>query len=203
MPTLGGTPTHTRSVALTPEQEALRDRLVATVRVALRSEEEVQRSLERADSRYRAVAQVLVDLRHSFPGPDGELCDLRGRSAGYRLAVRSAYEAVGGFVGGPVPKRLTVGVSYWVRKMLIDQYGEEQLTRLGVLRGHLRVAHTGGSWVLESLPEHPTQCLHAIVGVLNALVIDPKVEPTEELVRAAQRAVVLLQRRLPSGARSA
>jgi hypothetical protein len=144
---------------------------------------------------------VLIELRHCFPGVDGETYDLRGRSPDYRRAVRESYVAIGAEVGKPIPKRLTVGVSYWVRKLLVERYGERRLTEeFGVAIGKSRVAQRGGAWRVDWLPDDRNECLFTIVGLLNTLVTDPAVEPTEELVRAAQRAVAMLLERFSTEA---
>jgi hypothetical protein len=183
----------------TPEQLELQEKLVKTIRDAIPVEQQLEGLRERSHSCYRAIAEVLVALRHAFPGGDGEPFDLRGRSHGYRVAVREAYARAGADVGGPIPKRLTAGVAYWVRKLLTDRYGERRLCELGVLRGPVGVAYDSYARLLDDLPDDPTVCLSTIVGILNTLAVDPDVVPTEEVVRSAVRAVLLLRDRLGRG----
>ena len=183
------------------DHQRLKHRLTRALHQALEAEERCEQAHQQASHRYRSVAEVLIELRHAFPGVDGETCDLRGRSPSYRRAVREAYGAIGAEATKPIPKRLTVGVSYWVRKLLIERYGERRLAEeFGVVAGRSRPAPRAGSLhAIESLPDDRTQCLSQVVGLLNTLVADPALEPTEELVRAAQRAVALLLDRLAAG----
>lgn len=184
------------TVQFTPRQLELQSDLVRALRDAIPVEEELERVRQRSHGCYRIVGEILADLRHEFPGTGNEPCDLRGRSYPYRLAVREAYAKVGADTSVPVPKRLTVGVAYWVRKILIERYGEQKLYEFGVLRGPVGIAYRLGGRLSDDLPEDPLLCLNAIVGILNSLAVDPSLVPTEEVVRAAVRAVLLLRDRL-------
>jgi hypothetical protein len=181
---------------LTRDQQRLQDELRSAIREALSTDELLAESLTRATRSYEAVAEILVELRHQFAGPNGEQYDLRGRSASYRRVVRSAYIGVGEGASGELPKRLTSGVAYWVRRILIARYGEEELCRLGVIRpGYATLTHAFGRGVASNRDD-PAADLVAVVASLNALAADPKVKPSEEVVRAALRAVSLLQVKL-------
>lgn len=144
--------------------------------------------VEGAQSPYRAVAEVLVKLRHEFSGPAGEPHDLKGRSSAYRSAVRDAYAMVGAGVSGALSKRFTAGTAYWVRKILLEMYGAPTLREMGVLGV--------GADNRRTHRYQPEGNLEVIVGALNDLASDPDVIPTEEVLRAATRAVGLLKRRL-------
>lgn len=181
---------------LTRRQQVLRAELVKAIRAALPAEAQLDSARVHAHSCYRTIAEVLVDLRHACPGPGGEQHDLRGRSAAYRAVVREAYAASGSDTTSALPKRLTSGVAYWVRKLLTTRYGEERLHELGVLRGSSAVAKRSYRRPLEELPEDPGLCLDIVVQILNALAIDPVLIPNEEAVRSAARAVLLLRQKL-------
>jgi hypothetical protein len=149
----------------------------------------------RASRSYRRVAEVLVALRHEFRSRDGKSPDLNGRSLGYRKVVRFAY-CQAGAGNGPVQKRLTAGVAYWVRKLMLERYGEVGLRRMGVL-------HISGSDSVGPVRTSPIEmdgdrsyCLARIVGLLNELAVDQTFIPSEDVVRSAARAVRILQARL-------
>lgn len=124
---------------------------------------------------------------------------MRGRSLGYRKVVRLAYKEAGADTTGPVHKRLTAGVAYWVRKLLVDQYGESALRSMGVL-------HISGSEAIGSVRASPialhgdrADCLARVVRLLNELAVDPTFMPSEDAVRSASRAVQILQAKLARG----
>ncbi|MGH8934164.1 MAG: hypothetical protein ACRDZO_26870 [Egibacteraceae bacterium] len=145
------------------------------------------------------IAELLVDLRHEFPGPNGEPHDLQGRSSPYRIAVREAYSEAGTDLDGPIPKRLTAGVSYWVRKILIERYGEKALYKNGIIRPTIiqgKRCSDPSERMIEGLPKDPADRLALLVGMLNSLAVDPRCAPSEEAVRSAFRAVLLLRNRL-------
>lgn len=185
------------SLSLTTSQAALQAKLVEALRVAVPEAGAVTRAIARADHAYRQVAEVLVALRHDFRTSSGQP-DLQGRSPGYRAAVRKAYVRAGALGRGPIEKRLTAGVAYWVRKLLIEQYGEEALYRLGVLKLGDNVVREPISWRQCRLPQDPDERLLAVVGLLNELAADTRVVPTAELMRSALRALRLLKQRLDS-----
>jgi hypothetical protein len=187
------------SLTLTTSQAALQARLVEALRVAVPEAGAVTQAIARADHAYRQVAEVLVELRHEFRTSNGQP-DLQGRSPGYRVAVRKAYVRAGALGRGPIEKRLTAGVAYWVRKLLIEQYGEDDLYRLGVLKLGDNVVREPISWRQCRLPEDPEARLLAVVGLLNELAADTRVVPTAELMRSALRAMRLLKQRLDSTA---
>lgn len=177
-----------------PRQAELRERLVHTIRQALPLVYRAERATEGAERAYRSVAHVLVELRHQFVTSDGCTPDLRGRSRGYRAIVRFAYVEAGAASDGPVEKRLSAGVSYWVRKILIDRYGEDRLRELGVL------PHSAPDALHKLLAdgrvEDPGECMATVAGLLNVLASDSSFTPTEELVRSAARALALMQARI-------
>jgi hypothetical protein len=181
---------------LTPRQRTLQCQLVSAIRNAIPVEQDLDRLRQRSHTCYRTIAEVLVELRHEFPGGDGEPFDLRGRSFLYRTAVREAYARAGADAGVPIPKRLTAGVAYWVRKLLTERYGERRLCELGVLRGPVEAAYHRYARLLDDLPDDPSHCLNTIVGILNTLAVDPDLVPTEDVIRSAVRAVLLLRDRL-------
>jgi hypothetical protein len=152
-------------------------------------------AMSRADSAYRNIAVILVALRHEFRTAEGKP-DLKGRSHEYRATVRDAYFQAGAKGAGPIEKRLTAGVSYWVRKLLIERYGEDGLRDLGIVSTTINDIHGIGTTHHWQLPENVEQRLPAVVGLLNDLATDPRIVPTESLVRAAVRAVHILHRRL-------
>jgi hypothetical protein len=184
----------TEHVGLTSEQARLQADLVEALKVAVPEAGRLSQAQERADRAYCRVARVLVDLRHEFRSADGQL-DLKGRSHEYRLAVRQAYMRAGAGGCGPIEKRLTAGVSYWVRKLLLERYGEATLYKLGIAKPTNIVDRTM-NWKRWRLPEDPAERLPAVVGLLNELAADSEVTPTPELLHAMIRAVQLLRRRL-------
>ncbi len=178
-----------------PSQAALRKYLVRAIRAALPVTRDLEKASQSADRAYRAVAVFLVELRHQFRASDGVKPDLNGRSHGYRRLVRSAYQQAGAAGDGPIEKRLTVGVSYWVRKVLIEQYGEDSLREMGVLPDSVdstfhRLVLMGGR------VKERDECLAKLVEVLNLLASDPSFIPHEELVRSATRAILLLEMKI-------
>jgi hypothetical protein len=189
-----------RSIPADPA--ALREELVEALRRALPLARELAAVSQSADRAYESVAQVLVQLRHQFVAADGTTPDLRGRSHGYRTLVRSAYAEAGATANRPIEKRLTVGVSYWVRKLLIEQYGYDKLREMGVL------SPSAHSVLLRQVQaaagvEDYEKCLEGLVEALNILASDQAFVPTEGLVRSAVRAVMLLKMRLPSSGTAA
>jgi hypothetical protein len=122
------------TIELTCRQRDLQANLAIAIRRAIPAEIDLDKAQQRAQDCYRVIAELLVDLRHEFPGPDGEPYDLQGRSSAYRTAVREAYAQAGADVDRPIPKRLTAGAAYWVRKILIERYGEKALYESGIIR---------------------------------------------------------------------
>ena len=97
-------------------------------------------------------------------------------------------------------KRLTAGAAYWVRKILLERYGEKILYEQGIIR-RLRIEvhrHDDADTTIQGLPHDPAIRLHIVIGVLNTLATDPYLIPSEDAVRAALRAVCLLQKKLES-----
>lgn len=184
---------------LTAKQREVQERLCRAIRESLPVEAVRDRVEQRAQNRYRRIGELVVDLRHEFPGPGGEPHDFRGRSAGYRSAVREAYALAGADLDEPIPKRLTAAVAYWVRKILVERYGERTLCQYNVIRAvpveTNRDPDADGN-VPDSLPRDPTTRLDTVIGILNTLAVDPRLTPSEEAVRAAFRAVLLLRKRL-------
>ena len=185
---------------LSDVQIDLRSRLVAAIKESLPLARTVEDAERCARQSYRRVAEILVALRHEFTGRDGRSPDLCGRSLGYRKVVRFAYREVGAAAGTPVQKRLTAGVAYWVRKLLLEQYGEAALRTMGVLQ-------TSGSATIgyvkaTSIEIHGDRayCLARLVSLLNELAVDPTFTPAEDAVRSAVRAVRILQARLDQAA---
>lgn len=184
----------------TQREAELQLELVEAIQGAIPLTGQADAAIRSADGSYRVIATVLVALRHEFHASDGTTVDLRGRSRGYREIVGHAYSQAGAAGNGPIEKRLTVGVAYWVRKLLVEQYGEEKLRDLGVLpAGSFASVAPGGLRPLHEL-EDPTGCLVTVVDLLNQLATDPTFMPTEDIVRSAVRAVALLQRKLAGGA---
>lgn len=179
---------------VTPRQSELHDQLVRSVRDALPLVYGAERATEGAERAYRFIAVVIVRLRHEFVAGDGETPDLRGRSRGYRSIVRHAYAQANAASDGPVEKRLSAGVAYWVRKLLMDQYGEDRLRELGVLPH----TPTGALHKLmnDGRIDDPTECMATVAGVLNMLASDASFTPAEEQVRSAARALALMQARI-------
>lgn len=195
--------------SLSKRQEALRKELCNAISVALPEIRRIDDALRSAGSPYRHVALVLVALRHEFPSPDGQPYDLRGRSSNYRAVVRSAYAQAGADPCAPLSKRLTAATAYWVRKLLLEKYGLDQLRAMGIVqRGNdrrndlkSRTIHTNRSanithTLAKGLVKAKLRDLEKAVGTLNSLASDPQLVPTEELVRAAIRAVSLLSRKI-------
>jgi hypothetical protein len=184
------------TIELTCRQRDLQANLAIAIRRAIPAEIDLDKAQQRAQDCYRVIAELLVDLRHEFPGPDGEPYDLQGRSSAYRTAVREAYAQAGADVDRPIPKRLTAGAAYWVRKILIERYGEKALYESGIIRHPPIEVLRHADAMSEGLPRDPSVRLNTVVGILNALAIDPRLIPSEEAVRSALRAVFLLQRKL-------
>lgn len=189
----------------TSKQRDLQAKLTKAIHDAIPIEGELDKIEQRVQVYYRTIAELLVDLRHEFPGPNGEPHDLKGRSSSYRIAVREAYGTAGADLHSPIPKRLTVGVAYWVRKILLERYGEEALYENG---GICRTIVKGdrcpdpNDRKVEGLPKDPANRLEMLIGMLNSLAVDPRLDPSEAAVRAAFRAVMLLRNRLNDDARS-
>src|SRR5918998_2429684 len=99
-------------IDLTDKQRELQRRLVQALHEALPIEACLEKAERQARSCYKTIAELLIDLRHEFRGPNLERYDLRGRSSGYRSAVREAYAQAGTDIDAPIPKRLTAGVAY-------------------------------------------------------------------------------------------
>ncbi|MGH8908870.1 MAG: hypothetical protein ACRD0K_20845 [Egibacteraceae bacterium] len=187
------------AIGLTSAQQDLQTKLAEVISKAIPAETELGNAQERAQDCYRTIGELLVDLRHEFPGPDGEPHDLQGRTSAYRKAVRDAYALAGADFSGPIPKRLTVGAAYWVRKILIERHGERTLYDSGIIRRPPIQAHRGADTVAKAAQgsaNDPTARLNTAIGILNTLAVDPRLMPSEEAVRSALRAVLLLQRRL-------
>jgi hypothetical protein len=176
-------------------EHPLQAKLVETLRQAIPLQNALESASTRAQRSYAEIAAILVDLRHEFKGPGGEEFDLRGRSAMYRQVVRSAYIQSGVNADHAISKRITVGVAYWVRKILIERYGRERLCEMGILYGPSKVERRI-SRSFDNLPENPAACLDVVVGILNQLVTHPELVPSEEVVRSAVRAVGILRQRL-------
>jgi len=177
-----------------PRRVQLQENLVRAVACALSLAEETEASYQAAHQAYRKVAEVLVELRHDFTTSDGRTPDLRGRSAGYRNLVRLAYTQAGATGGGPIEKRLTAGVSYWVRKILLERYSAAKLHAMGVISQ--RPDRSGTSRLRELQRGDPGECLATAVELLNMLASDPSFVPGEHILRSAARAVVLLQHKV-------
>jgi hypothetical protein len=105
--------------------------------------------------------------------------------------VRAGAEAT-----NPVAKRLTAGAAYWVRKILLERYGEQRLRDMGVIRVAAQDSPRYGRLQLKGSADNGLDNLKEVVGALNVLATDPDLVPTEELVRSAMRAANLLQQRL-------
>jgi hypothetical protein len=189
---------------LTTKQRDLQSKLATAIRESIPAEVDLDKAQRRAQGRYQLIAELLVELRHEFPGPDGEQYDLRGRSPAYRIAVREAYAQAGVDTEGAIPKRLTAGVAYWVRKILIERYGESRPGQEQVAPLPAQVHRPAGivARPAKELPEDPALRLNAVIGILNMLATDPQVVPTEENVRSARRAALLLQDKLRSRLRA-
>lgn len=187
---------HAIRECLTEIQLGLRIRLIEAIREALPLARRVEDSESRARQSYRRVAEVLVALRHQFTARDGKSPDLCGRSLGYRKIVRFAYREVGAGEEAPVQKRLTAGVAYWVRKLMLERYGETALRAMGVL-------HTSGSASMGSIRASLVEmqgdrlyCFARIVSMLNELAVDPTFVPPADAVRSVARATCILQAKL-------
>lgn len=144
-------------------------------------------------SPYESIAAILVELRHACKGPNGG-ADLCGRSAAYRALVRRAYVSAGANPESSLSKRFTAGTAYWVRKILLDRYGEQKLRELGVMT-HREIASADSRLPRELHPSNESKLssLEAAVSVLNHCASDPDLHPPDELVSAAVRAVNLLR----------
>jgi hypothetical protein len=186
-----GTTRSTPTARSSPRQERLRAQLVRALTSAVTAGKESDAALKSAQCAYREVACVLVALRHEFTTSDGVTPDLKGRSAAYRSIVRGAYEQVGAAGNGPIEKRLTAGTAYWVRKLLIDKYGERTLREIGALQPRRRVVRCA----LERLSD-PCESFAAAADILNVLAANISFSPSEQTLRSITRAVVLLRRRL-------
>lgn len=185
----------------TQREMELQAELVEAIQGALPLTGQVDAAVRLAEGSYRVIAVVLVALRHEFRASDGTTVDLRGRSRGYREIVGLAYARAGAAGDGPIEKRLTVGVAYWVRKLLVEQYGEDRLRDLGVLpAGSFASVAPGGLRTPHDV-EDPTGCLVTVVDLLNQLATDPTFIPSEDILRSAARAIMLLQRKLEVGSR--
>jgi hypothetical protein len=180
----------------TSETEVLVDRLAAALRDAIPVTEQLDAATSTVKTSYRDVAQIVVELRHQFPGPNGESRDLRGRSSEYRLAVRAAYEGAGVDPHTRIARRITVGVAYWVRNILLDRYSREELIKLGVID---RSARQG--WKMsDSATASPDDVMSIAVGMLNELAADSRYAPRGDAMIALTRAVLLLKQRLDTRA---
>lgn len=201
---MNNTPTSSCTDQLTKRQLDLQSRLTAAISEALPVEADLEKVERSARNCYQTIAKLLVDLRHEFPGPTGEPHDLQGRSAAYRQAVREAYGTAGADLNSPIPKRLTVGVAYWIRKILIERYGEKTLYENGTIR---RTVVTGDrcsdsrDLTTNGLPKDPADRLDILIGMLNSLAVDLRLAPSEEAVRSAFRAVLLLRNKLNTDAK--
>lgn len=178
--------------------DVLKRHLTEAIAAALPAVYGLDAALQSTSHSYEAIARVLVDLRHEFRTPDGVSPDLKGRSRGYRRLVREAYESAGVHGQGPIEKRMTVGVAYWVRKLLVDRYGEEALRELGVLPGMSAASMIPRPRRDRRRSGDPSACLVAVVALLNELAIDPGLMVDEDVVRSAARAISLIQRRVSS-----
>lgn len=176
----------------------LTSRLECAIRASLQPTVDAEQAFERAQSSYQKIARVIVEVRHQFRGPHGETHDLRGQSAGYRQVVRDAYRRAGVRADGPLAKRITAGVAYWVRKELVERYGEDRLRQLGVLPVAERPTPSQpGAMVDRVLRGVPVeQQALEVVGLLNWLATTPSVPCSEELVEAATRAIIRLRERV-------
>jgi hypothetical protein len=181
----------TPNVSPNQQLQQLENQLVRTLSEALTAARVCERAAQSAQSSYLAVARVLVALRHQFTTSDGRTPDLQGRSAAYRRTVRKAYEQVGGIGEGPIAKRLTAGTAYWVRRLLVEQYGERALYEMGALPRR-RVVRPA----LERLSSDPDESLTEAANILNMLAANLSFQPSEQTMRSVARAVILLQRRL-------
>lgn len=174
-------------------QATLQDHLVTAIIDTVPLQVHADSSCDRLRSSYQWIAEILVDLRHEFPGTNGTRHDLVGRSAGYRTAVGQAYLQAGAQLSETIPKRLTVGVSYWVRKLLLERYGPEKLCELGVLPEANEEKKTRLTNGLE-LPDDPVARLQFVAGVLNDLVTMVEVVLPDEAIQSGLRALRLLER---------
>jgi hypothetical protein len=184
---------------ITQREAELQVELVAAIQGALPLTGQADAAVRSAEGSYRVIAVVLVALRHQFHASDGTTVDLRGRSRGYREIVGHAYSQAGAHGHGPIEKRLTAGVAYWVRKLLVERYGEEKLKDLGVLPAGSFASVSPGGFRPPHDVEDPTGCLITVVDLLNQLATDPTFMPSEDVLRSAARAIMLLQRKLAMG----
>ncbi len=170
--------------------------LVDQLAIALRDAVPLTKQLEDATSTvrttYRDVAEIVVALRHQFAGPAGETHDLRGRSRDYRIAVRAAYESAGVDPNTRVARRITVGVAYWVRNLLLEQYSEEELLKMGVIARSAR-----HSWRMsDTVTTGPDDVMSIALGMLNELAADTHFVPCPEAFTSLMRAAALLKHRI-------
>jgi len=179
--------------------DVLESELVQAIRAALPLTSLAEEALRSSEQAYRTVAVILVALRHQFRSAGGTKPDLRGRSAGYREVVRKAYLQAGAEGCGPIEKRLTAGVSYWVRKVLVEQYGEERLRDMGVLPAGSFASVAPGDFRRPLELDDPATSLSRMVDLLNRLATDPAFTPPADIVRSAARAVLLLKGKLADG----
>lgn len=187
------------SIPFSKRQKELQKELSHAIGIALPLASTIDDNLRRMQSPYERVARVLVMLRHECSGPDGRAHDLNGRSAAYRTIVRRAYVQAGADPDSSVSKRLTAGTAYWVRKLLLDRYGEQKLLEMGVISRKRSSAAPDRQTKLSPTDQDKLTALQEAVGALNTLASDPELVPTENLVHAAVRAVDLLRQKLTNG----
>lgn len=191
------TPTGDPTISLSARQQELQTQLSDAIGAALPWVRQVGDTIRAAQSPYRGVAKVLVVLRHEFRGANGQAYDLRGRSAPYRAVVRKAYVLAGSDPDSSISKKLTAGTAYWVRKILLTKYGEAELRRMGVISPGKSFSPASGERIAQRWIGHNgLKDLDEVVGALNVLASDPEMVPSEELVRAASRAVRILEQKL-------
>jgi len=116
-------------------------------------------------------------------------------AAGYRRTVRLCYAKAGIETEGPLTKRVTAGVAYWVRQLLIEEFGETKLRELGVLRQDSFASVTPRSFFEVRQYDDPDECFATVVRLLNSLAVDPSFMPSEDALRSAVRAISLIQSR--------
>lgn len=118
-------------IELTSRQRDLQANLAKAIRRAIPAEIDLDKAQQRAQGCYRVIAELLVDLRHEFSGPDGEPYDLQGRSSAYRTAVREAYAQAGADIDRPIPKRLTAALPIGSEKSSSSATAKRRCTRAG------------------------------------------------------------------------
>jgi hypothetical protein len=171
---------------------ALVDRLAGVLKATIPITNELDDATSKVRSAYRDVAEVVIELRHRFPGPNGEACDLRGRSKEYRVAVREAYNSAGIDPTTRIARRVTVGVAYWVRNLLLERYTRDELVRLGVIERSARQ-----SWRLAcGATQSPDDVMSIAVGILNELATDSSYLPPSQVMSSLLRALSILKIRL-------